>query len=111
MLDLGFPLETSGSEGATALHAAAYSGASETVNALLERGADIEARDTTSNSTPLGWAAVGSGERPANAPRADWPETVRILIERGASNDEITLAPDDPKPPRPDVAALLRAND
>jgi ankyrin repeat protein len=109
MLDLGFPLETRGHDGATALHAAAYSGSADTVQLLLDRGADIEARDTTWNSTPLDWAAVGSGERPTNVSKADWPRTVRILLELGASTEELALTPDDPKPPSPEVAALLRA--
>jgi ankyrin repeat protein len=109
MLNLGFPLETRGHDCATALHVAAYAGSADTVQLLLDRGADIEARDTTWNSTPLDWAAVGSGERPTNAPAPDWPNTVRILLEHGASTDEITLTSDDPKPPSPEVAALLRA--
>jgi ankyrin repeat protein len=110
MLDLGFPLETRGDNGATALHTAAYAGSAGTVRLLLDRGADIEARDTSWDSTPLEWAAVGSGERPATAPGPDWPRTVRILLENGASTDGITLAPDDPKPPSQDVATLLRAH-
>jgi ankyrin repeat protein len=107
MLDLGFALEARGENGATALHAAAYAGAAATVRLLLDRGADVEARDNTWSSTPLEWAAVGSGERPTTAPDADWPRTVRILLEHGASTAGISLAPDDPKPPSLDVAALL----
>ena len=49
---------------------------------MLDRGADIEARDTTWDATPLGWA--------------------------GASTVGVTLAHDDPKPPSPQVAELLR---
>jgi hypothetical protein len=75
---------------------------------LLERGADIEARDRSWDSTPLDWATVGSGQRPRRNPDADWIATVRALIEAGAATNEITLAPDDPKPPSPEVAALLR---
>ena len=110
MLDLGFPLDTRGDNGATPLHAAAYNGSAETVRLLLDRGADIEAHDTNWNSTPLDWAAVGSGEQPRNNPAADWLETVRALIEHGASTDGITLNPDEPKQPSPEVAELLRAN-
>jgi ankyrin repeat protein len=110
MLDLGIPLETRGDSGATALHVAAYSGSADTVQLLLDRGADIDARDSNWNSTPLGWAAVGSGERPTNTPEPNWPETVRILLARGATTDEITLTPDDPKPPSPEVAELLHAH-
>jgi ankyrin repeat protein len=110
MLELGFPLETRGNEGATSLHAAAYSGSADVVRLLLERGADIEARDTTWNSPPLGWAAVGSGEQPGNDPAADWVGTVRALLAAGASTEDITLSPDDPKQPSPEIAELLRAH-
>ena len=111
MLDLGFPIESNGGDhGATALHVAAYSGSANTVRLLLDRGADIEAHDGNWNSTPLEWAAVGSGEKPQNDPAADWVETVRILVDAGASTDAITLAPDDPKPPSQEVAELLRTH-
>ncbi len=111
MLDLGFPIEARGGDhGNTALHAAAYAGSAETVRLLLDRGADIEAHDTTWDSTPLDWAAVGSGERPRHNPGPDWVATVRTLIEAGASCDGLTLSSDDPKPPSPEVAQLLRAH-
>jgi ankyrin repeat protein len=110
MLDLGFPLDTRGDNGGTPLHAASYNGSPQTVHLLLDRGADIEARDTTWNDTPLGWAMVGSGERPRTNKAADWTETVQTLLEHGASTDEITLEPDDPKPPSAEVAAQLRAH-
>lgn len=108
MLDLGFPIEARGDDGETALHAAAYTGSARVVALLLARAAEIEARDTTWNSTPIDWAAVGSGYQPDDDPAADWVETVRTLLESGASTAEITLSPDDPKPPSPEVAALLR---
>jgi hypothetical protein len=107
MLDLGRPLDARGDDGDTPLHAAAYSGSANTVKLLLQRGADLEARDTTWNDTPLGWASVGSGYPPDDDP-ADWIETVRTLLDHGAPTDEITFAPDDAKPPSPEVAALLR---
>jgi ankyrin repeat protein len=105
MLDFGFPLDIRGDDGGTALHAAAYSGSLDTVRLLLDRGADIESRDTTWNSTPLGWAIVGSGEQRVG----NWIDTVRLLIDSGASTAEITLSPDDPKPPSPEIAELLRS--
>lgn len=109
MLDLGFSLDTSGEHGGTLLHEAAFSGSADVVRLLLDRGAVLEARDSGWNDTALGWAAVGSGEKPQTNVAADWLETVRILLERGASTAGITLAPDDPKPPSPEVAELLRA--
>lgn len=110
MLDLGFPIESRGDDGGTALHAAAYAGSASTVRLLLERGADIEARDTTRNGTSLGWAAVGSGDEPDDDPAADWVETVKTLLEHGASTSDVIFSPDDPKPPSPEVAALIRAH-
>jgi ankyrin repeat protein len=109
MLDLGFPIEIRGGDhGGTPLHAAAYSGSAEAVRLLLDRGADIEARDTTWDDTSLGWAIVGSGERPKTNPDPDWIATAQTLLEAGASTAGITLSPDDPKPPSPQVAELLR---
>jgi ankyrin repeat protein len=110
MLDLGFPVQVrGGDDGGTALHAAAYSGSADTVRLLLDRGADIEARDTTWDSTPLEWAKVGSGERPRQCPRPDWTATVRVLLDAGASTLGLMLSPDDGKPASPEVAQLLRA--
>jgi ankyrin repeat protein len=104
MLDLGFPPGTRSEQdnGATALHLAAAAGSTGTVRLLLDRGADIEARDTAWNSTPLEWAIVGSGMRLGHDPDPDWPATVSTLLDAGASADGIVLAPDDPKPPSPE---------
>jgi ankyrin repeat protein len=109
MLDLGFPVEARGEDGGTALHAAAYAGSAEVVDLLLSRGADLEAVDTSWNSTPLDWAIVGSGFQPDANPGADWVRTVDRLIRAGASTDVITLTPDDPKPPSDAVAEYLRS--
>ena len=108
MLDLGFPVGARGDDGGTPLHAAGYNGSVETVRLLLARGADLRARDTSWDDTALGWAVVGSGERPQRNRSADWPATVRALLDAGAPLDGITLAADDPKPPSAAVAALLR---
>ena len=110
MLDLGFPVNVhdGGNDGATALHAAAYHGSADAVRLLLSRGADLEARDTTYDSPPLDWAAVGSGERPATNRSPDWVATVQALLDAGASTEGITLSPDAQKPPSPEVAAVLR---
>jgi len=109
MLDLGFPIETrGGDDGSTALHAAAYAGSATTVRLLLDRGADVDALDPTWNSTPLVWAAVGSGERPRTT-ASDWVETVGVLLDAGASLDGIALSTDDPKAPSREVADVLRS--
>ena len=108
LLDLGFPVDARGDDGGTPLHAAAYSGSAPAVRLLLDRGAGVEARDTTWDSTPMEWAAIGSGEQPASHPHPDWTGTVQALLDAGASARDITLSPDDPEPPSPEVAALLR---
>ena len=109
MLDLGFPISARGGDGATALHAAAYGGHADTVRLLLERGADVRARDTTWNGTPLVWAAVGSGEG-HDTREGDWVETARVLIQHGASADDVELSPDDPAQPSAQLAAFLRGD-
>jgi ankyrin repeat protein len=111
MLDLGFPVDVRrNDDGATALHAAAYAGSTDVVRLLLDKGADAEALDGQYQSSPLAWAVVGSGHRPATTPQPDWVATARILLESGASARDISLSSDDTKPPGPDVAALLRAH-
>ncbi|MGH2351479.1 MAG: ankyrin repeat domain-containing protein, partial [Chloroflexota bacterium] len=73
MVDLGFPIDANvGDDGATPLHAAAYSGAADVVGLLTDRGADIEAHDTTWEATPLCWATVGSGFGTRHNPSPDW---------------------------------------
>jgi ankyrin repeat protein len=113
MLDLGFPPDIHAShegDGATPLHAAAAAGSVAALRLLLERGADIEVRDSTWDSTPVEWAIVGSGMHLGHDPDHDWVATVRTLIEAGAATEGIVLSPDDPKPPSPEVADLLRSH-
>ena len=109
MLELGFAVNAPGELGATALHTAAYAGSVDVAELLLSRGADLEATDENWSSTPLGWALVGSGERPDGNAAADWVRTVNLLVRAGASTADITLAPDDPKPPSAAVADYLRS--
>jgi hypothetical protein len=111
MLELGFPVNAqAGEHGCTALHTAAVSGSAELVRLLIDAGADLEARDTTWNSTPLDWATVGSGMGRGDAnsrrnPNADFVATVRTLVEVGASLEDIHPGPD--KPPSQEVVELL----
>lgn len=109
MLDLGFRIDAhGGDQGATALHASGFAGSAEVARLLIERGADLEARDREWDDTPLGWSVVGSGFKPADNPAADWLATIRVLIEAGASTSGITLGPDNDKPPSQEAADLLR---
>jgi ankyrin repeat protein len=110
LLAVGFPASAPGGpDGATALHAAAWAGSPVAVQQLLAAGAPLEAQDSTWDATPLDWALVGSGERPANNLTPDWAQTVQILLDAGAATSQINLDPAEPKQPSPEVVELLRA--
>jgi len=67
-------LEAHSSDGWTALHLAAFFGHAELASALLDRGAQVDARSTNSmQNTPL-HAAVAGGKL----------EAVKLLLNRGA---------------------------
>jgi ankyrin repeat protein len=101
MLDLGFSPQAR-RFGEEPLHAAAYRGNAPAVRLLLAAGAEVDARDEQFGATPLAFATVGSGER-AGEP-GDWTGTVRLLIEAGASRQDVWISG---KPPSEDVADLL----
>lgn len=102
MLDLGFGMDARRDDGATALHAAAYSGRPDLVRRLAERGADLDARDDRRAATPVDWALAGMHDRPDYNPGADWLAVIRTLIDAGASTVRLKVVP-----PRPEVARLL----
>lgn len=80
LLDQGVsPNETNGM-GMTTLHILAAEGTLAAAGWLLDRGADIHARDREFESTPLAWAA-----------RAGREDMVRLLLTRGA----LPVHPDD----------------
>ena len=76
-LAAGFPVDTPGDEGATALHHAAIRGEAETVRELLARGAATGIEDPVHRATPLGWAEFGRDEQ--IEPGGDYEATVRAL--------------------------------
>jgi ankyrin repeat protein len=101
MLELGFPPHAR-KFGEQPLHNAAYHGNAPAVRMLLEAGAEVDARDAEFDATPLAFATVGSGEQ-AGQP-GDWVVAVRLLLEAGASRDDVWIAA---KPPSEEVAGLL----
>jgi ankyrin repeat protein len=103
MLDLGFSPDARGGNGEQPLHTAAYYGNAAAVRLLLEAGADVDARDDRFDGTPLAFATVGSGEQ-AGKP-GDWAETVRLLIEAGASRNGVWVSG---KPPSEEITGLLQ---
>jgi ankyrin repeat protein len=59
LLELGSPLEVQDRTGKRALHEAAANNALHAAKFLVERGAEIDPRDSMYNGTPIGWAAHG----------------------------------------------------
>jgi hypothetical protein len=94
-------------DGTTALHTAAYTGRADLVRLLIAAGADLEARDTAFDSTPLSWATVGSGNPPRHGHDGDWVVTIQALLDAGANPDGAWVTA---KPPSDQVAALLFAH-
>src|SRR5881397_1148056 len=93
LLDFGAGINSANEDGLTALHGAAYKGANKVVQLLVDRGADLTARDkgkdygfgvTSFRMTPLNWAE-GVPIGMSSAIRHD--ETVkliaRLMEERG----------------------------
>lgn len=56
LLDLGTPADVEDVTGERALHAAAWADSIPVARLLIERGAEIDARDRKYNATPLSWA-------------------------------------------------------
>ena len=102
MLDLGFSPHTR-HFGEQPLHTAAYHGNAAVVRVLLDAGADVDGRDARFDATPLAFATVGSGEQ-AGQP-GDWIETVRLLIDAGASRQDVWISG---KPPSEEVIEVLQ---
>jgi ankyrin repeat protein len=59
LLDLGVPLEVADAHNARALHHAASGNAVRAAKFLIERGAEIDSRESRYGGTPIGWAAHG----------------------------------------------------
>jgi ankyrin repeat protein len=53
---LGLPLDAADHTNARALHQAAFTGSASAVRYLIDRGVEIDPRETTYDNTPLGWA-------------------------------------------------------
>src|SRR5687768_4453978 len=80
LLDKGVKPDVPGRHGTTALMVAVGEGHMEVARLLVERGADVNARERFFNSTVL-----------ANAARAKNPELVRWLLEKGSTDADSAL--------------------
>jgi peptide-methionine (S)-S-oxide reductase len=80
-VDVNCPSQDLYSHG-TPLHHAVCSGSLEAVKVLVEAGADLSAKDTAWNGTPLGWAEYYvQGAKEDKAKKA-YPEIAAYLRER-----------------------------
>ena len=83
MLEAGWPVDTLGDEGATALHWAAFHGNTELVREILRFHPSIEAKSLQHDGTALSWAVYGSGNG-WHRDTGDYVGTVRTLLDAGA---------------------------
>jgi hypothetical protein len=59
LVDLGFSVDIQDGSGRRPLHEAAVNDAHAAAQFLIEHGADVDARESTYNAPPIGWAAHG----------------------------------------------------
>jgi len=59
LIDLGFSVDIQDRTGTRPLHEAAINNAMASARFLIERGADVDARESRFNAPPIGWAAHG----------------------------------------------------
>ncbi|HEX3746946.1 MAG TPA: ankyrin repeat domain-containing protein [Bryobacteraceae bacterium] len=84
MLTAGWPVDTAGGMGATALHWAAFNGNVDMAREILRFHPPLELKSKEYEGTPLAWAIFGSGNG-WNREKGDYPATVRALLEAGAA--------------------------
>lgn len=88
LMALGVSLGAEATGGGTALHWAAWNGRAEMVRALLSLGAPVNVRDGQFGSSPLGWAAHGSGQHRGRGRDGTYVGIVDALLDAGA--DRVT---------------------
>ncbi|MEO5511882.1 MAG: ankyrin repeat domain-containing protein [Longimicrobiales bacterium] len=78
MLEAGFPADTRGQHGQTALHWAAFHGDAELAGALIDHGVSVDAVESQFGGTPGAWARHGR-ENSWFRERGDYGNTLRVL--------------------------------
>jgi hypothetical protein len=84
MLEAGWPTDTPGEMGATALHWAGFNGNAEMTRQILRFHPAVELKSREYEGTPLGWALYGSGNG-WHRDTGDFVGTIRALLEAGAT--------------------------
>jgi len=98
MLEAGWPVNTPGEMGATALHWAGFNGNAEMTRDILRFHPDIETKSREYAGTALSWALYASGNGYRST--GDFVGTVRALLDAGAA------LPPDPEALEPSDAVL-----
>ena len=83
MLAAGWPVDTPGDMGATALHWAAFNGNADMAREILRFGPTLELKSKEYTGTALSWAIFGSGNG-WNRETGDYVATVEALQQAGA---------------------------
>ena len=99
MLEAGWPVNTPGEMGATALHWASFNGNAEMTHDILHFHPDLELKSKEYAGTALSWALYASGNG-WHRDTGDFVGTVRALLEAGAA------LPPDPEALEPSDAVL-----
>ncbi len=84
MLEAGWPVDTPGEMGATALHWAAFNGNAEMAREILRFHPTLELKSREYAGTALAWAVYGSGNG-WRRDTGDFVGTIRALLEAGAT--------------------------
>jgi hypothetical protein len=84
MLAAGWPVDTPGEMGATALHWAAFNGNPEMAREILRCHPNLELKSQEYAGTALAWAVYGSGNG-WRRDTGDFVGTIRSLLEAGAT--------------------------
>lgn len=84
MLEAGWPVNTPGEMGATALHWAAFNGNAEMTADILRFGPALELKSIEYPSSALSWAIYASSNG-WRRETGDFVTTVRLLLEAGAA--------------------------
>lgn len=84
MLEAGWPVDTPGEMGATALHWAGFNGNTEMTREILRFHPALELKSREYAGTALSWAVYGSGNG-WHSDTGDFVATVRALLDAGAT--------------------------
>jgi len=84
MLEAGWPVDTAGEMGATALHWAGFNGNAEMIREILRFHPQLELKSRDYEGTALSWALFASGSG-WHRDTGDFVDTVKALLDAGAT--------------------------